>query len=275
MGFQGRALDDAISRAASLGTLAAGGHGDHRATGRGAFTARGQAWFSTTHWSVVLKARSQDDAESQDALATLCQAYWTPIFSYIRYRGIDPEAARDLTQGFFAVLLEKRGIAEARQEKGRFRSFLLMSVKNFLANEHDHERAQKRGGGDKPISIDADAWEAALAVPEPATHVTRETHFKKQWTLALLDRARRDMEAESERSGAWRFRRLSVYLLVTTILHKALALDLDMTESAVRVALHRHRQRYGAKLREHVAQTLDDPARTEDELRYLIHLLRA
>ena len=237
----------------------------------------GQAWFSTTHWSVVLKARSPDDVESQDALATLCQAYWSPIFSYIRHRGHDPETARDLTQGFFAALLERRGIAEARRERGRFRSFLLTSVKNFLANEYDYQSAQKRGGGQTPISIDADAWESALSVQEPATHLTPETHFEKQWVLALLDRALLDLEKEAERSGGLeRFGKLSAYLVsYDDPPYKPLALDLDMTESAVRVALHRMRQKYCAKLRELVAQTVDDPAKTEDELRYLINLMRA
>src|SRR5436309_11674748 len=147
----------------------------------------GQAWFSTTHWSVVLKARSSDEAESRDALATLCQAYWFPVYSYVRHRGHDPETARDLTQGFFAALLERRGIAEARRERGRFRSFLLTSVKNFLSDEQDHQRALKRGGGHTPISIDADAWESMLAVPEPATSLTPETIFEQRWALALLE----------------------------------------------------------------------------------------
>src|SRR5262249_10705936 len=115
----------------------------------------GKAWFTTTHWSVVLKARSPDDIESRDALATLGQAYWSPVFLYIKHRGHDAEAARDLTQGFFAALLEKDGMLQARKERGRFRSFLLTAVKNFLANQHDLQSAQKRGGGQAPISIDA------------------------------------------------------------------------------------------------------------------------
>lgn len=226
---------------------------------------------------MVLKARSADDTESRDALATLCQAYWTPVFSYIRHRGNDPETARDLTQGFFAALLEKGGIAEARRERGRFRSFLLTAVKHFLVNEHEHRSAQKRGGGQASISIDADEWESALAVPEPATHVTPEVLFEKQWTMALLDRAVLDMEKEAERTGGLeRFRKLSVFLVSDDDPpYKELAAEMGMTETAVRVALHRMRQRFGVTLREHVAQTVDDPDKVEDELRYLINLMKA
>lgn len=237
----------------------------------------GKAWFSTTHWSVVLRARSADDVESRDALAVLCQAYWSPVFLYIKQRGHDAEAARDLTQGFFAALLEKKGIAEARKERGRFRTFLLTAVKNFLANEHDFQSAQKRGGGQAPISIDADEWESTLAIAEPATHLTPEVLYERRWTVTLLDGALRELEKDAERSGGVdKFRKLSVYLgKDERPPYRALALDLDITETGVRVALHRLRQRYGAKVREQVAQTLDDPAKTEDELRYLISLMQS
>jgi len=233
--------------------------------------------FATTQWSVVLRAGSSDEVESRDALATLCQAYWPPVFTYIRHRGNDPETARDLTQGFFAALLERRGIAEARQERGRFRSFLLGSVKNFLADEHDRQRAVKRGGGRAPISIDDATWESMLAVQEPATQLTPEAIFEQRWALALLERARRDLDSEMERSGGGeRFRRLHPYLTSDDAApYRQLASELNMTESAVRVALHRLRQRFGVKLREHVAQTVDDPAKTEDELRHLIQALSA
>src|SRR5262245_46233237 len=141
------------------------------------------AWFTTTHWSVVLRAGSPDEAASRDALAALCQAYWSPVFAYIRQRGNDAETARDLTQGFFAALLERRGIAEARRERGRFRSFLLTSVKNFLSDAHDQRTALKRGGGQAPISMDD-----AMA-QEPATHLTPEAIFEQRWAMALLERA--------------------------------------------------------------------------------------
>ena len=235
-----------------------------------------KAWFSTTHWSVVLRAGSPDEAESRDALSTLCQAYWTPVFSYIRQRGQDPETARDLTQGFFVSILERGWIAHAKQERGRFRSFLQTSVKNFLSDEHDRQRALKRGGEQAPISIDADDWESVRA-QEPATDVTPEAIFEQRWAMALLDRATGDLAADMERSGAGeRFRLLRPYLISDADPpYRQLGADLGMTEPAVRVALHRLRQRFGAKLREHVAQTVDDPAKTEDELLYLIQAVGA
>ena len=224
----------------------------------------------------MLKAGSSDEAQSRDALATLCQAYWPPVFSFIRYQGNDPETARDLTQGFFAALLERRGIADARQERGRFRSFLLVSVKNFLSDERDHRRAQKRGGGQSPISIDAETCESLSASRELATPRTPEEIFERRWAEALLDRAIRDLEGEMAQSGGTRFRHLRPYLVGDADPPYArLAAELGMKEPAVRVALHRMRHRFGVKLREHVAQTLDDPAKIEDELRYLIAAMGA
>jgi RNA polymerase sigma-70 factor (ECF subfamily) len=152
----------------------------------------------------VLKARSSDDGESRDALAVLCQAYWSPVFLYIKQRGHDAEAARDLTQGFFAALLEKKGIAEARQERGRFRTFLLTAVKNFLANEHDFRTAQKRGGGQAPISIEADEWNATMAIVEPATHLTPEVLYEKRWRSWRRTRSAPEESTSSESSaGTW------------------------------------------------------------------------
>ncbi|HEX4826221.1 MAG TPA: hypothetical protein VFV19_18115 [Candidatus Polarisedimenticolaceae bacterium] len=237
----------------------------------------GGGWFDTTRWSVVLKAGSPDETESRDALALLCQAYWTPVFSYVKSRERDPEAARDLTQGFFAALLERGGIAEARRERGRFRSFLLTSAKNFLADERDRELALKRGGGQAPISIDAVAWESMVAAAEPATHLTPEAVFERQWAMALIDRARHDLEDEMTRTGGGeRYRRLGPYLAADgDPPYRQLSADLGMTEPALRVALHRLRHRFGVKLREQVAQTIDDPGKTEDELRHLIHALSA
>ena len=219
--------------------------------------------FATTQWSVVLRARSPHEGESRDALATLCQAYWPPVFSYIRHLGNDAETARDLTQEFFADILERRAMADARQERGRFRSFLLASVKNFLADEHDRRTAAKRGGGRAPISIDDETWEGLRAAREPATHLTPEAIFEQRWAQALVERVRRELDREMERSGsAERFRRLHPHLVSDgDPPYRQLAADLGMTESAVRVALHRLRQRFGAKLREHVAQTVDDPRR--------------
>jgi DNA-directed RNA polymerase specialized sigma24 family protein len=233
--------------------------------------------FTTTRWSVVLKAASPDEGESRDALSTLCQAYWTPVFSYIRGQGHDAESARDLTQGFFAALLARRGLAAAKQERGRFRSFVLGSVKNFLSDEWDRDRAQKRGGGQAPISIDSETWEGLRAAQEPATPLNPETIFARQWALALIERAQQDLASEMDRTGGGeRFRHLAPYLVADSDPpYRDLGQELGMTENAVRVSLHRLRQRFGVKLREHVAETVDDPDKTEDELRYLINAMSA
>jgi RNA polymerase sigma-70 factor (ECF subfamily) len=231
-------------------------------------------WFATTQWSVVLRAGS-GEAENATALATLCQEYWPPVYSYIRCRGHDADTARDLTQGFFASLLERRGLEAARQERGRFRNFLLASVKNFLSHERDRDQAQKRGGGQSPLRIDADPESSFIGVAEPATHDTPETIFERRWATTLLEKTMRDLAGDMERSGSvLRFEKLGPYLVSDSDPPYAdLARELKMTEPAVRVALHRMRQRFGEALRQRVAQTLDEPGRVEDELRYLIGLL--
>jgi RNA polymerase sigma factor (sigma-70 family) len=232
--------------------------------------------FQTTQWSVVLRAGS-GEAEHASALATLCQDYWRPVYAYIRWRGHDADAARDLTQGFFAALLERRGLETARRERGRFRDFLLASVKNFLAHQRERDQAQKRGGGRSPVRIDADPEVSFAGVPSPATHETPERIFERRWAMTVLDQTMLDLAADMEREGrTLRFETLHPYLVSDTEPpHTELARELSMTESAVRVALHRLRQRFGAALRERVAQTLEDPSRVEDELRYLIGLVGA
>jgi RNA polymerase sigma-70 factor (ECF subfamily) len=242
--------------------------------GNGEDPPRQGKWFTTTQWSVVLRAGS-GEPEHATALATLCQWYWRPVYSYIRCRGHDAETARDLTQGFFAALLERRGLAAARQERGRFRDFLLASVKNFLAHEWERDQALKRGGGRSPVRIDPDPESSFVGVPEPATHETPETIFERRWAMTLLEQTMLDLAAEMERLGSVeRFETLRPFLVSDTDPPYAdLAHNLKMTEPAVRVALHRMRQRFGSALRERVAQTLEDPARVEDELRYLIGLM--
>jgi RNA polymerase sigma-70 factor (ECF subfamily) len=236
----------------------------------------GKRLFQTTHWSVVLRAGS-GESEHEAALATLCQDYWRPVYAYIRWRGHDAEAARDLTQGFFAALLERRGLETARQERGRFRDFLLGSVKNFLGHEREREQALKRGGGRSPVRLDPDPEVSFAGVPAPATHETPETIFERRWAMTVLDQTMLDLAADMESEGrVERFATLHPYLVSDTEPpHAELARTLKMTEPAVRVALHRMRHRFGAALRERVAQTLEDPSRVEDELRYLIGLVGA
>jgi len=231
-------------------------------------------WFATTQWSVVLRAGS-DEPEHATALATLCQGYWRPVYSYIRCRGHDAETARDLTQGFFAALLERGGLEAARRERGRFRNFLLTSVKNFLSHEREREQALKRGGGLSPVHIDDDPESSFVGVPEPATHETPETIFERRWAMTLLEQTMLDLQADMDRSGSLgRFEKLRPYLVSDTDPpYPELARELKTTEPAVRVALHRMRQRFGSALRERVAQTLEDPSRVDEELRHLIGLI--
>lgn len=233
--------------------------------------------FLTTHWSVVLAAGSSEATESHTALSTLCQTYWPPVYSFIRSRGSDGETARDLTQGFFTSLLEKRGLRAARQERGRFRNFLLASLKNYLAHERERAQAQKRGGGQTLIRFDRDPEESFFTPCEPAASDTPETIFERRWATSLLDQAMLDLGAEMERTrNRERFETLRAFLVSDTDPPYAeLARELRMTESAVRVQLHRMRQRFGAVLRECVVQTLDDTGNVDDELRYLIGLLGA
>src|SRR5262245_56201872 len=216
--------------------------------------------FQTTQWSVVLRAGS-GDAEHQAALATLCQDYWRPVYSYIRWRGHDIEAARDLTQGFFAALLERHGLEAARRERGRFRDFLLASVKNYLGHERERDRALKRGGGRPPVRIDPDPEASFAGVPAPATHETPEQLFERRWAMTVLDQTMLALEADMEREGSVaRFETLHPYLVSDTEPpHAALAQELKISESAVRVALHRLRHRFGAALRDRVSRTLEDP----------------
>ena len=236
----------------------------------------GKKLFATTQWSVVLRAGSAEP-EHATALATLCQVYWRPVYAYIRYRGHDAEAAGDLTQGFFAALLERRGLEAADRERGRFRDFLLTSVKNFLAHERERDQALKRGGGRTMVHIDQDPEASFAGVLEPATRETPETIFERGWAESLLTQAMLDLAADMERSGSVeRFESLRPFLVSDAEPPYAdIARELKMTEPAVRVALHRMRQRFGMALRERVAQTLEDPSRVEEELRYLIGLMGA
>jgi RNA polymerase sigma-70 factor (ECF subfamily) len=232
-------------------------------------------WFATTRWSLVVAAGDSRHPDSRDALATLCQDYWPPIYSYVRSRGHDSETARDLTQGFFARLLEKGYLKEARRDRGRFRSFLLTSVKHFLANEWDREQALKRGGGTKPLSLDVDTAEERYC-PQPADGETPDKIFEKRWALTVLDQVLERLEREMKRSGnVERFERFRTFLTSEGggARYRQLAGELDMSEAAVKVAIHRLRRRFGELLREEVAQTVNEPGAVDGELRYLFSVL--
>ena len=232
--------------------------------------------FVTTHWSVVLTAARNDTTRARAALENLCQTYWHPLYAYVRRRGYSPEDAQDLTQEFFARLLERNAVASVAPEKGRFRSFLLASMNHFLADEWDKARAQKRGGG-KVIPFDPQNAETRLG-ELPAENFTPEKAFERRWAITLLEQVYRRLGEEyREQNKAMLFDTLRVTLAgkSNAAPYVELAQQLKMNEGAVKVAVHRLRQRYRALLRETIADTVSGPDEVEDELRYLFRTLAA
>lgn len=233
------------------------------------------AAFVTTHWSIVLSAGQSDTTRAQNALSKLCQTYWYPLYAYVRGRGHSREDAQDLTQEFFARLLEKNWIGSADREKGRFRSFLLTAMKRFLADEWDKARAQKRGGGLPLLSLQFDTAETRLS-HEPADEVTPEQSFERRWVLTLLDEVLKRLRTEYEQEGnAELFAELNPCLVGdrTSLPYAELAKKLTLSESAVKSAVHRLRQRYRKLLRGEIAQTVADPGEVDEELRHLFAVL--
>ncbi len=227
--------------------------------------------FQTTHWSLVLRAGNRADREAEDALAALCGRYWYPLYAYVRRRTADLHEAQDLTQEFFARLLEKNTLAAASPERGRFRSFLLTAVKNFLANRRDRDNAGKRGGGTRKLSLDWDSGESRLKM-EPAHDLTPERLFERQWVLTLLDLVMRRLQQECEAAGkAEHFERFKEVLTggKERLPYAEVAADLGMSEEAARQAASRLRKRYRELLREEVSQTVAEPRDIDDEIRNL------
>jgi RNA polymerase sigma factor (sigma-70 family) len=229
--------------------------------------------FATTRWSLVAAAQDPAAPESRQALADLCAAYWYPVYAYVRRRGHDHHHAQDLTQAFFARLLEKNDLADADRTRGRFRSFLLTACQHFLANQHDRATAKKRGGGRSHVALDfADADQRYSH--EPAHDDTPERLFDRRWALDLLDRALTELRAEYEESGRGKlFEALKGTLTGGTEAYAELAQSLDLTEGAVKVAVHRLRQRYRDRLRAAIAETVEKPEDVDDEVRDLFAAL--
>jgi RNA polymerase sigma-70 factor (ECF subfamily) len=231
--------------------------------------------FGTTRWSLVLGAGRPCSQEAGAALAELCQRYWYPLYAYVRRRVGDVSEAQDLTQEFFARLLEKNTLAAASRERGRFRAFLLGAMKNFLANEWDKAKALKRGGGRPPISLALDTAESKLTL-EPAHELTPEKLYERQWALTLLELVVERIEAEYSAAGkARQFTLLKPALTGNraAIDYAAAAAALEMSEDAVRQAAHRLRRRFREILREELLQTVADPAEVDDEIRSLFTTL--
>jgi RNA polymerase sigma-70 factor (ECF subfamily) len=231
--------------------------------------------FGTTHWSLVQAARERGTPEADQALASLCSRYWYPLYAFIRRRGNNHDRAADLTQEFFAKLVEKSYLRAADRDRGRFRSFLLAACTHFLANEHDRAIAVKRGGGRRHVSIDLrDAEGRYLA--EPSHDVSAERLFERRWALTLLDQALDQLGHEFRQKGKGAlYDRLKVTLTGADagFSYAEVGATVGMTQAAVKKAAQRLRERYRAILRERIAETVDDPAQVDDEIRTLFSVL--
>ncbi len=231
--------------------------------------------FSTTQWSLVLAAGDSQDPDSREALATLCEIYWYPIYALVRHLGSDSDRAQDLTQGFFTDLLERRFFKAARPERGQFRSFLKTSLHHYLSHERDRSRARKRGGGERPLSLDFEDAESRYKL-EAAGNQTPDKVFERRWARALLTRAIERLRGESQASADGnRIRRLLPFLTGETPhpTYAEVAAELGSSEAAVKAAVHRMRRRFGKLLRDEVAQTVGDPSKIDEELRHLFAVL--
>ena len=236
----------------------------------------GPAPFTTTHWSVVLEAQGESPA-AQEALENLCRTYWRPIYGFVRREGAKPEEAKDITQGFFLVLLERKDFSSVRQEKGRLRSFLLASLKHFMANERRDAATLKRGGGRMLLPLDGiESYDVSDV--DRGDMLSPDLLYDRRWAFTVLDRVFARLREESQKS-------LNPPLLqrLNTLLSDEpdrpsqgeIAREFGMTENAVKQAFHRLRQRYRQLLREEVAHTVATPAEIEHELRHLIAALRS
>lgn len=231
--------------------------------------------FVTTHWSVVLAATGADTTKAQAALEHLCRMYWYPIYHFVRRQGHSVHDSQDLTQEFFARLLEKKWIADADQSRGRFRSYLLMVLKRFLTVEWHRANAQKRAGNRHCLPLPLDTAETRY-LREPADTSTPEQAFERQWALTLLETVLHQLRLEYEKDGKGRlFETFKPCLLGSreSQPYVALAASLDMSEGAVKVAVHRLRERYRNRLKAEIAHTVASPADVDNEMRHLFRVL--
>jgi len=236
----------------------------------------GPAAFTTTHWSVVLEAQGESPA-AQEALEDLCRTYWRPIYGFVRREGAKPEEAKDITQGFFALILDRKDFNSVRQEKGRLRSFLLASLKHFMANERRDAATLKRGGGRTVLPLD-EIESYDVGDVGRGDMMSADLLYDRRWAFTVLDRVFGRLREESQKS-------LNPPLLqrLNTLLsdeperpsQAEIAREFSMTENAVKQAFHRLRQRYRQLLREEVAHTVATPAEIDDEMRHLIAALRS
>lgn len=232
----------------------------------------GARQFVTTRWSVVLAA-GRDSTQAHDALEHLCRVYWYPLYAYVRRQGHSPEDAQDLTQSFFAKLIAKHYLGDVDRSKGKFRSFLLASLKHFLANEWDKARAQKRGGGQTVVSLDAETRYGL----EPSDEASADKIYERRWALTLLDEVLKRLRDEyaADRKGKL-FEELKETLTAgkSEVGYAEIGMRLGMSEGAVKVAVHRLRQRYRDLLRAEVAETVASPEEVDEEIRALFAAVR-
>jgi len=235
----------------------------------------GAAAFVTTHWSVVLAAQGES-AAAEEALEKLCRTYWWPLYGFVRRQGYAPEEAQDLTQGFFAMLLERKDLDSVRREKGRLRSYLLAALKNFLGKAHRRVMTIKRGEG-RPLVPLEELIARERADVEPADTLTADRIYERRWALTLLEQVLARLGEEYRVAGS-----IALFDQLKQLLtdepgrpsQAEIGVALGMTENAVKQALHRLRQRYRLLLREEIAQTVVEPGDVEDELRHFIAVLQ-
>ena len=231
--------------------------------------------FVTTHWSVVLNARRRDTTRARDALEKLCRTYWPPIYAFVRRQGHGPHDAQDLTQEFFARLLQKDYLQAAAREKGRFRTFLIVALKRFLANEWDRARAQKRGGGQALLSLDTATAESRYQI-EPAATLSADLIYERRWALTLLGQTMAALREEFATAGKQReFDCLKTFLTAERgqIPYSQIAARLGINESAARVAVHRLRKRFREVFRDQISHTVARAEEVDEEVRYLLAAL--
>jgi RNA polymerase sigma factor (sigma-70 family) len=230
------------------------------------------AWFTTTHWSVVLSAGR---GQGSEALEILCRTYWYPVYAYIRRKGLATDDAKDATQAFFVTLLERQSLQNASPDKGRFRSYLMSAVNYFLADEHAKATTLRRGGGRMPVELDAIDAEERYRL-EPSVPPTPEQLYDRRWALTILDRALKRLgeEYRQTKRGAL-FEEIQSFLTADppSAGYAQIATSLEMQEGALKTAIHRLRRRYREFCREEVGRTVADPADIEAELRYLCEVL--
>lgn len=229
--------------------------------------------FPTTSWTLVIAAGRAGEASSNAALIAMCERYWYPLYAFLRRKGYDAEQAEDLVQGFLLKVIENRYLQAADQDRGRFRSFLIAALQHFVSDQHDRDRAVKRGGRAQLISIDVEKGEqqfrAVSAVPDPHTP---ESLYEAEWAATLLDRVMDTLRQEWVTAGKARhFERLKPFLSGTAnASYREAATQLGMSEANVKVTVHRLRKRFGQLLREEISITVAHPDQVEEELRFLL-----